>query len=534
MNKIAELIMLSFGWRRSLLMIFAGVLAAFSAPPFFILPLLFIALPLWIWALDGAEKGKGLSAIFGAAFFIGWFFGLGYFVVSLHWIGAAFFVDGGWIIILMPLAIFALSAILALFWGFASALAHLFWSDNFWRVLSFSLFLSLFELLRGFLFTGFPFNLLGYSLTLSDELAQITSLIGIYGTSFIAIFLASLPALIWPRENSLFPQGATILALIIISLGGLFFFGQYRINNINLSERLDIKLRLVQPAIDQSQKWQANNQTLIMEKLFALSQKKLSENSAGISGVTYVIWPEAAIPFFLSDYPSYLAQIGSILPIGKSLITGAPRKQFGENSENQSYNSILVINSAGEIISSYDKNHLVPFAEYLPFENFFSRFGIKQFVPGNEGWSAGRIRKLIKSPGAPSFLPLICYEAIFSGQLGDEVKNADFILNLTNDAWFDGSIGLRQHFYHARIRAIEEGRTLIRVANSGITAMIDPLGRISASLKEREAAILDVTPFAPLKSTIFSQYGYRPFYLFLAILLVIIILRKIFFQNKIL
>ncbi len=533
MNKLAEFAILSYGQKRALLLIFFGAIAALSVPPLFILPAIFIAFPVWVWCLDGAEKKSGYKKIFAPSFTIGWYFGFGYFLLSLHWIGAAFFVDGGWIIALMPLAIIILAGFLAIFWAFASFFAHIFWSDNFLRIIALALFVSLFEYLRSFLFTGFPFNQIGYALTLNDQFAQLSAFIGINGMNFLALFLAMLPALIWPKSTQNILIRFLPASFIIIILAGQFLFGQYRIANTVLLERNDVKLRLVQPAIDQSQKWQANNQTMIMEKLFSLSQTKLSLTDAGINGVTYIIWPEAAIPFYLSDYPSYLAQIAVMLPLGKSLITGAPRKEFADkDGEKKSYNSIFIINSSGEIIDAYDKTHLVPFAEYLPFRSFFAKLGIKQFVPGNDGWFAGSKRKILQSPGAPSFLPLICYEAVFSGQLGEQIKQADFILNLTNDSWFDGSIGPLQHFYHARVRAIEEGKSLVRVANSGITALINPLGQIEASLKQGEAAILDIFPINPIKETFFAKYKNKPFLIFSLFLLIILSLQKIFLYNK--
>ncbi|MCF6343901.1 MAG: apolipoprotein N-acyltransferase [Devosiaceae bacterium] len=538
MNKIAELSMLSHGYKRALILLIAGAIAGLSVPPLFILPALFIALPIWVWCLDGAEKRAGWQRLFGPSFTIGWFFGLGYFLVSLHWIGAAFFVDGGWLLALMPFAILALAGFLALFWGFASLFAHIFWSNSAWRILSLTVFLSIFELLRSYLFTGFPFNLVGYSLTLNDQMSQITAIIGIQATSFLAILLGTMLALVWPKdERSLFSRLIPAFFIIII-LGAQFSYGQYRINNTKLIERTDIKLRLVQPAINQSQKWQVNARDEIIERLISLSKSKLNPNDAGINGVTYVIWPEAAIPFYLSDFPSYLAQFAIMLPLGKTLITGAPRKQFeqskqfGQDGQDKSYNSILMINSSGEIISSYDKTHLVPLAEYLPFKDFFEKIGIKQFVPGNEGWEAGKLRKLMRAPGAPSFLPLICYEAIFSAQLGEEIDDADFILNLTNDGWFDGSIGAKQHFAHARIRAIEEGKSLVRVANTGITALVDPLGQVVASLKQGEQNVLDVVPLRPLEKTIFAQYKNQPYFIFLGFLLIILLAQKILFRNK--
>ncbi len=532
MNRLAQIAILSFGWRRVLLLIVFGAIASLSMPSLFVLPALFVSLPIWVWCLDGAEQRKGLKRLFGPAFVIGFSFGLGYFLGALHWLGAAFFVDGGWLLVVMPFAIFALAAVLAIFWGFASVLAHYFWSDSFLRIFAFALSLSLFEFIRGYIFSGFPFDLLGYSLTANDNMAQITSVVGIYGLTGIAVFIGAMLALVWPKDGrSLIGRLMPVFIIISVILGQIAY-GQYRLKTTKIIERSDIKLRLVQPNIKQSQKWQAGSSDFIMTRLLDLSVSKSSPLDAGINGITYLIWPEAAIPFYLSERPEYVSKISKILPMGKFLVTGAPRKESFSQNLSQSYNSILMFNSDGEIIASYDKTHLVPFGEYLPFENIFNRFGIKQFVTGVDGWNAGTSRRLMGVNGALNFLPLICYEVIFSGRLGDEIKGADFILNLTNDGWFDNSIGLEQSFHHARIRAIEEGRSLVRVANTGITALVDPVGVVRAKLDAQTIGVLDVAPPRPLKKTIFSQYRNYPFFLVLFLGFLMLILQKIRLKKK--
>ncbi len=540
MNWLAQTAIMSFGWRRVLLLVVFGAIASLSMPPLLFLPALFISLPVWVWALDGAEHRSGIRGLFGPAFIIGFSFGLGYFLGAIHWVGAAFFVDGGWLLILMPFLVLTLAAILAIFWGFASVLAHYFWSDSFLRVFALAFSLSLFEFLRGHLFTGFPFDLLGYALSANDEMAQLASVVGIYGLTGVAALLGAMLALVWPKDDRFLSVRLIPIFIIIVALVGQFAYGKYRLESVNIVERLDIKLRLVQPNIKQAQKWQTGSAQYIMDRLMDLSVSKNSQNNSSINSITYLIWPEAAIPFYLSDRPEYIVKISNMLPIGKFLITGAPRKEtLGEQYQNtgsnilfKSYNSILMFDSSGEIISTYDKTHLVPFGEYLPFENLLNSLGIKQFVFGNEGWNAGSSRRLMgvfgnnNSAGAASFLPLICYEAIFSANLGKEIAGADFILNLTNDGWFDGSIGPSQHFHHVKIRSIEEGKSLVRVANSGISALIDPLGRVQAKLNNGEVGILDVSPPLPIEKTIFTKYRNIPFFIILLLGFTLLILQK--------
>lgn len=505
--------MLAHGWKRALIVLCAGALAGLSVPPFFVLPALFLGFPVWVWCLDGAEQRAGWGQLFGPAFSIGFMFGLGYFLVAIHWVGAAFFVDGGWLLGLMPFAVLALAAILALFWGFASALAHFFWSDSAWRILALTFALSLAEFARGHLFTGFPFDLVGYALTANVQMAQLSALVGIYGLTALAIGLALVPALVWPADDRPLSWHLTPFFIALLVLSAQLGYGQYRLDTTKLTQRADIKLRLIQPAIQQSQKWQSDSREFVMERLLTLSETKLTPDDPGLFGITHLVWPESAMPFYLADQPDALARIARMLPLGKKLITGAPRKEYGPNAPDAAFNSILMINSDGEVIASYDKTHLVPIGEYLPFRNFFRSLGLNQFVPGAIGWTHGDARRLIEGPGTPPFLPLICYEAIFSADLGAAISGAEYLLNLTNDGWFDGSIGPAQHFHHARIRAIEEGRALVRVANTGITALVDPFGQITASLAEGQVGLIDVVPPLPLPQTLFARFRHWPFLL---------------------
>lgn len=527
MNWIAEQCVLAFGWRRSLIMVLAGAFAALSMPPLFALPTLFLALPMWIWALDGAEPGVGWRRWFGPAFSIGFSFGLGYFVVSLHWMGAAFFVDGGIMLAVMPLALLALAAAMALFWGLASAVAHAMWSHSASRVLALAITLTLAEFVRGHILTGFPFNLLGYALTANETMMQATALVGVYGLTFVAALGGFALAVVWPADDRALTTRLApffgMIFLIVLQLG----YGQWRLDNTEITQRTDMRVRVVQPAIDQATKWAAGSEDFILERLMSLSQSQTGPNNTGLIGVTHLIWPEAALPFFLSDYPEALSRIARMLPPGTTLITGAPRHDPSAGTNAPDYNSIITINADGEFVATYDKTHLVPVGEYLPFRDMLANFGLQQFVPGLKGWTHGDARRLQSPPQTPPFLPLICYEAIFSGDMGAIVDEAQFMLNVTNDAWFDGSIGPAQHFHHARLRAVEHGLPMIRAANSGISAIIDPLGRITHQLAEGELGLFDAQIPNRLAPTLFSKYSHWP--LLIALLFGGIIL---FFSRK--
>jgi apolipoprotein N-acyltransferase len=406
--------------------------------------------------------------------------------------------------------------VLALFWGLASSIAHLFWSHRGDRILALAAALSAAEFARGHLFTGFPFDLLGYALTANDQMMQAASLVGVYGLTLVAALVAMTPALIWPADKRamtvrLVPFFAA-LAIIAAQIG----YGQYRLQATVLVPRTDMRLRLVQPDIDQAIKWQADSANFVLERLISLSEAKTGPADKGLAGVNFVVWPETALPVYPSDHPETLARIARMLPVNAMLLTGMPWRDPEDQAGHTAYNAILAIDPNGEIAASYYKSHLVPFGEYLPFADFFARFGITQFVPGNDGWTAGGPRRLMTPPGGPAMLPLICYEAVFSGDLGTPVADAALLLNLTNDAWFDHSIGPAQHFHHARLRAVEEGKPMVRVANTGVTALIDPLGRVTASLAPEGPGTLDVVPDAPLPSTVFARVRHWPLLMALA------------------
>ena len=513
MTWLAESAMLSHGWRRFVLLVVAGAVAGLSVPPLFIVPALFVAFPVWVWCLDGAERGRGWRRIISPAFTIGFAFGWGYFTVAFHWLGAAFFVDGGIMLALMPFAILALAALIALFWGVGSALAYLFWSHGPWRIVTLATFVALAEWARGHVLTGFPFDLVGYALTPNDEMMQITAVIGIYGLTLVALLIAMTPALIWPADGRSLSRRLLPFFLAIGVIAAQLGYGYNRLSGTTATERTDIALRLVQPLVYEHSDWGNADPVALIDRLIMLSEMQMDPADQGLADITHVVWPESSLPFFLSTYPEALARIARMLPETTTLLAGAPRQAFlpgGDRLAGPPFNALLAIDTNGEVVASYDKSHLVPFGEFLPYGEFFARLGIKQFVPGAEGWGHGdERRRLMSLPGAPAFLGLICYEILFSGDLGD-TASAQFLLNITNDAWFDGSIGPAQHAHHARVRAVEEGMSLVRAANSGLTFAADPLGRVTAGLAPMQMAALDVRPHERLASTVFAQVRHWP------------------------
>ncbi|WP_027835750.1 apolipoprotein N-acyltransferase [Maritalea myrionectae] len=529
LSAIADWCMLSHGPKRYAALFSAGALAALALPPFNILPLFFFGIAALVWFLDGVEFQSGWRRLFGPAFWTGWTFGFGYFAVGLHWLGAAFFIDGDLFLWALPLGVLGLPAFLALFWGLATAAAHLLWSDYAQRIFALAAFIALFEFLRGIVLTGLPFNVPGYVLTAHPYLMQSAAFFGVHGLSFFALLIGASFALWFSPLAQDRAKYLPVLSLVALTvMAGL---GAWRYHQPTFEMRPEMRLRLVQPNIPQNQKWDPQYRDAIFNSLLGLSQTRIDANDPGLIGTTHLIWPESAFPFYVAEEPEALARIARMLPKDTLLITGAARRNydFGGFSEagGDVFNAILAINDEGEIIASYDKQRLVPFGEYLPLKPLLTQLGLRKFVAAADSFVKGKETGLAFAPqNTPSLLPLICYEVIFSGALGEKTANAEWILNLTNDAWFQGTIGPAQHAHHARVRAVEQGLPLVRVANTGYTLVTDSIGRINAQLPPNTPDQLIVQIPYPLEYTLFSQYNYLVFYIILGASIFAVLLRN--------
>jgi apolipoprotein N-acyltransferase len=265
-------------------------------------------------------------------------------------------------------------------------------------------------------------------------------------------------------------------------------------------------LRLVQPSIDQASKWRPELRRGHIEK-----QMRLSSGPAA-RPVSHVIWAETAVPFLLDNESELRAQLADIVPQGGLLIAGAPRlgDPDGPGEQRRLWNSLYGLDESGAVVGTYDKHHLVPFGEYTPLRAVLGWLGLGKLTVGGQGFSAGPGLATLDLPGLPPFSPLICYEAIFPGRVVAEGARPQWLLNLTNDAWFGTSSGPYQHFAGVRIRAVEEGLPLVRVANSGISAVVDPYGRLLGQLRLNQVGVLDSPLPRPAKGvTLYARYGDR-------------------------
>lgn len=519
------------GWRRYVSAFAAGLVSVLAMAPLHVWPVLFITLPIWIWLIDGAIGHTAAPKLARAALtarpswrpawreskaaaVVGWWFGFGYFVAGLYWVGEAFLVEAETFAFLLPLAVTLLPAGLALFYGLAALLASPFWSTGPFRVLALALALSAMEYARGHVLSGFPWNVLGYALTYPVSLLQSAAVFGVYGLTLIAALVLAAPLVLFAAAA---PGAAgrknrrLALAIAVLPLLAATVWGHLRLARALPSALPGVKLRIVQPSVPQREKWRPENQERIFLDHLGLSASNAAGIADGLAGITHVIWPEAAMPFLPVDHPAARAAIGRLLPPGTLLIAGGLRAETapaGSPQARRIFNSLLVFGEGGRLLAAYDKVHLVPFGEYLPFQSALEALGLQQLARLRGGFATGVTpRPLLHLPGLPALAPLICYEVIFPGAIVAGGERPSLLLNLTNDGWFGNTSGPRQHLQQARVRAVEEGLPLVRAANNGISAMVDAHGRVLVELGLDQRGSADALLTAPLPPTPYVRFG---------------------------
>ncbi len=497
------------GWPRRLAAFGFGVLAVGALPPLHLVFLLVPALVGLVWLIDAsrAREASGFltrrfaftrTAAF-SAFALGWWFGLGFFVAGLYWITFSFLVQAATFAWMIPFAIFGLSAYLALYTGLTAWAAFVLAPAGVARVLVLAVAWVGFEAVRGWALTGFPWNLIGTVWTVSDSMLQMASVTGVLGLSLITILASASPALLPGRGKPiLWASGLPWIVLALVWAGGA-----WRLSDAGHETVDGVSLRLVQPNIAQRDKWNPQLRGRHVNTLLDLSLRPAADGGRP----THVIWPETATPFFLASIPEAIRVVAGAAPKGGALLTGAPRQKL-ENGRRQIWNSFHVVSPDAQIKATYDKYHLVPFGEYVPFRQYLN---ISSLTGGRTDFTPGPGPRAVEVPGAPPVVPLICYEAIFPGKVTpdqSEGPRPGWLLNLTNDAWFGVSSGPYQHFAATRLRAVEEGLPLVRVANTGISGVVDAYGRVvvRAGLETKEA-LNSVLPAAIDRATIFARHG---------------------------
>ena len=511
MDRLANAVILSWGWRRRGIAFGAGALSVLATPPFFAFPILWITLPSLVWLIDGAVAGtrNGRVRRLVPAFAIGWWFGFGYFLAGLWWVGSAFLVEADRFAWLLPLAVVVLPAGLGLFWGLGVAAAQILWSEDWRRIFALAAGLGAAEWLRGHILSGFPWNSIGYALTSGEILMQSAALFGLDALNVMAVAIFAAPAAMAPAVGEQ-RRHVALASLAILVLAALGLHGVLRLSQSPTAFVPDVTVRVVQPALDQLQKWDPEKKDEVLSTYFRLS----TPGGAPLAKGSILVWPELAFPFMLMQDAGALAAIAELLPPGTALVTGAYREEYPPNGDRQVYNTIYAIGDDGTILDAYDKMHLVPFGEYMPAGELL---GVRQLTA--DPFSPGPFRRAMTLPFGPPFLPLICYEIVFSGEMLGDGPRPGFMLNLTNDGWFGNSTGPYQHFHQARVRAVEEGLPLVRAANTGVSAIIDPLGRIITVSRLSEATAIEAGLPASISPPLYAQWRGAMFLLSLAVCL---------------
>jgi apolipoprotein N-acyltransferase len=475
------------GWRRLGFAFAAGLVSALGFAPFNLFPALLLGFAAVVLLIDGARAERRIGVAAGVA----WAFGCGQYSLGMHWIAFAFMVDPiahAWQI---PI-VFVFFALLALFQFAAGALAALYWRGP-GRIFLFALCYGVAEWLRGHVFTGFPWNIPAYGWGASSAVLQSTALFGAYGLSLLTVlFGAALAELFGARPKWTVPAAlAGLFALLWIG-------GSVRLATTPEKTAPGVSLRLVQPNIPQAEKYQ--------RRYVLRNWKRLIDLSRAPGQASILIWPEAAPPLLLEEQPLALQQVAELTAHRQGLLTGGLRRELGDDNSVRYANSFFVFGRGGVLLATYDKSHLVPFGEYLPGEAWLSRFGLQKLTGIDGSFTPGDGPRRLALPGAGTLTPLICYEILFPGEVVGAVR-PDWLVNVTDDSWFGPWAGPRQHLLVARVRAIEEGLPVARAANTGISAIIDPLGRITRRLGLNQTGTVDGLLPAAIAPTPYSRIG---------------------------
>ena len=523
LNGAAQTVVALTGWHRAGLAFLAGVMAALAMAPVYALPLLAAGFSILVLLIDGARNAAVSPRFRLRAFAVGWFFGFGFFLAGIYWMAFSFFVQAEEFAWMAPFAMTGLPAFLALFTGAACALCVQFWRPGWRRILLFAVVWTLFEFARGHVLTGLPWNLAGQALAGSALTAQTAAWYGAYGLSLVTVLLAAAPAagLGSGRGDLKAVFGGT--GALAIGFALLLAVGAARLAAPEPAPTGEAFVRIVQPNIPQREKidpglWGRN----FMRNL------ELSEGPAPEGARLFVIWPENAAPL-LAEAPTALAALEQTLPENAVLIAGAVRRAPDPGDVMRYYNSILIVPQTPEgrrPAAYYDKHHLVPFGEYLPFYDLLRAVGLAQLAPYGDGGFAPGDGPAILNAGGPSFAPMICYEAIFPRASYPTGARPEWLVTVTNDAWFGDTSGPRQHLDMARLRAIEAGLPMARSANTGISALIDPKGRISARVALYETGAIDAALPAALPPTLYHRAGNIGFWILMLVFLIAAITRS--------
>ena len=481
-------------------MFFLGALSSLSLPPLNFFFINFATFSLLFIFLNKKKKSKILNS-----FLYGWAFGFGYFFSNLYWISISLTFDSDFKF-LIPFSLFLIPAFLALFYG---CISFLFLKINIRGVLcSFFLFIllfSIFEFLRGHILTGFPWNLIAFSFSSYPKYLSIISIIGTYGFNTICISLFFLPGLLYLKNSfkNIFVCGIFFLIVIFFNVYGNYYSNIF--SNVK-KIKLDYQIRAIASNFEIKKFYNNFLAEEIINELISIS------NPSSATKKTLFLWPESIIPGVTKEQLQNYSHLFKKSFKNEHYIGLGIISEPQDNSE-KIFNSLAFFNNNLKLLHSYEKKNLVPFGEFLPFENILKKFGLKTLTNNYKSFSSGKNKDVLNLNIQNSYfkiLPLICYEIIYPGRI-QKIKNYDLIINISEDGWFGKSIGPKQHFAHSIFRAIENGKYVIRSSNNGMTAIINPIGIIEKKIDYGQDGYLDFDETRIIKPTLFSKYGNKIF-----------------------
>ena len=494
-------------------------MSSYSLPPYNYFVINFITFSLFFIFIFNKKKNMLNNTSF---FQYGWCFGFGYFLFSLYWVAISLTFDPSFRI-LIPFAIILLPAFLAIFYGLISYLFSILFSKNI--ISSFFIFSILFgsiEYLRGFVLTGFPWNLISFSFSSNIYFIQILSIIGTYSFNLICISLFTLPALFFLRKS----KKEILICLFFILLSTSFFiFGKIKNDNFNSLENVEKSylIKAISPNISIDRFYSNKDEVKIINELITLSAPSKTKP-------TIYIWPEGIISDShlkeMIEYRSlFLDNFGE-----DDLIIMGLNSIDKESDKKMYFNSMVIFNNKLNVLAKYDKVNLVPFGEFIPFESILGLIGLKTITNSYQSFSRGKSRSSLNITNDKinlKLLPLICYEIIYSGRLSKD-SDYDYIINISEDGWFGNSIGPEQHFSHSVFRSVENGKYVIRSTNNGVSAIINPIGIVEQKVEFGSTGNVELSKVRLVESTIFTVYGNKIF-----LMLILIYIFFIFSFNRI-
>ena len=486
-----------------------GFISSFSLPPYNLFYVNFFSYPALLWILLNSSKDKIIS------FNLGWTFGFGYFISNLYWITNSLTFED----IFKPLIPFALILIplfLGLFYGISSLVfSFLNPKKNILSILILATSLSIFEYVRSFIFGGFPWNLISFSFTNNLEFIQLLSLTGTYAFNSIIIILFLLPTILFFNYKKNFKINIFIIFIIVIFVN--YFWGKSNLRQYELTKKEDLgfTIKIISPKININRYFQYENPSKFISELIDISEPNPSNK-------TIFILPEGILSSInFEDLKNFKNLFSNNFSKKHKIILG-----MNIYEDQNIYNSLLVLDNNLNILEKYYKNKLVPFGEFLPLEKILVKLGFKKITQGYQSFSADNRRDPIKLNNL-NFIPLICYEIIYSGKINKTKEKYDFILNISEDGWFGNSIGPFQHYSHSIFRSIEEGKSIIRSSNNGISAFINPKGQVIANNLTTDKGFISIKTFKVTDKTFFSSHDNKIFFYFLFIYISLIFFFKI-------